>query len=87
LFYSVESKLVLISKYNKTIDQVFRGKQLLIIITDCPMYRLFDTNPFLCYRHEKTFMIIFLEDASLTRYTNGLLQAKVALLVATEGEK
>jgi hypothetical protein len=32
-------------------------------------------------------MIIFLEDASLTRYTNGLLQAKVALLVATEGEK
>ena len=24
LFYSVESKLVLISKYNKTIDKVFR---------------------------------------------------------------
>ena len=26
LFYSVESKLFLISKYNKTIDKVFRGK-------------------------------------------------------------
>ena len=28
LFYSVESKLVLISKYNKTIDKVFRGKNI-----------------------------------------------------------
>jgi len=27
LFYSVESKLVQISKYNKTIDKVFRAKQ------------------------------------------------------------
>jgi hypothetical protein len=26
-FYSVESKLFLISKYNKTIDKVFRGKK------------------------------------------------------------
>ena len=26
LFYRVESKLVLTSKYNKTIDKVFRGK-------------------------------------------------------------
>ena len=37
LFYSVESKLVLISKYIKTIDKVFRGKKLLIIISDCPI--------------------------------------------------
>jgi hypothetical protein len=27
LFYRVERKLVLISKYNKTIDKVFRGKK------------------------------------------------------------
>jgi hypothetical protein len=27
LFYSVETKLFLISKYNKTIDKVFRGKK------------------------------------------------------------
>ena len=27
LFYRVESKLVLISKYNKTIDKIFRGKK------------------------------------------------------------
>ena len=37
LFYSVESKLVLISKYNKTIDKVFRGNKKLIIIRDCPI--------------------------------------------------
>jgi hypothetical protein len=28
LFYRDESKLVLISKYNKTIDKVVRGKQI-----------------------------------------------------------
>jgi hypothetical protein len=37
LFYSVESKLFLISKYNKTIDKVFRGK-ILIIISNCPIH-------------------------------------------------
>ena len=40
LFYSVESKLVLISKYNKTIDKVFtEGKTNLIIqnVRDCPI--------------------------------------------------
>jgi hypothetical protein len=42
LFYRVESKLVLISKYNKTIDKVFRGKKL-IIISDCPIHTDFLT--------------------------------------------
>jgi hypothetical protein len=28
LFYGVETKLFLISKYNKTIDKVFRGKNI-----------------------------------------------------------
>jgi hypothetical protein len=40
LFYIVESKLVLISKYNKTIDKVFtEGKKNLIIqnVRDCPI--------------------------------------------------
>jgi hypothetical protein len=30
LFYRVESKLVMISKYNKTIDKVFREKKKII---------------------------------------------------------
>jgi hypothetical protein len=36
LFYSVESKPVLISKYNKTINKVIGGK-IIIIISDCPI--------------------------------------------------
>ena len=35
LFYRVENKLILISKYNKTIDKIIRGKQKLLIISDC----------------------------------------------------
>ena len=44
LFYRVESKLVLISKYNKTIDKDFRGEKK-IIISDCSIYtyRFFDS--------------------------------------------
>ena len=36
LLYSVESKLFLISKYDKTIDKVLR-KKILIIISNCPI--------------------------------------------------
>ena len=38
LFYSVESKLFLISKYNKTNDKVFRGKNI-----NNHKYRFFDS--------------------------------------------
>jgi hypothetical protein len=43
LFYRVESKLVLISKYNKTIDKVVRGKQINNHKWLSHMYRFFDS--------------------------------------------
>ena len=42
LFYRVERKLVLISKYNKTIDKVFRGKQINNHKWLSQTYRFFD---------------------------------------------
>ena len=43
LFYWVENKLILISKYNKTIDKIIRGKQKLLIISDCSIRTYFLT--------------------------------------------
>jgi hypothetical protein len=43
LFYSVESKLVLISKYNETIDKVFRGKCFNNHMWLSHTYRFFDS--------------------------------------------
>ena len=62
LLYSVKSKLFLISKYNKTIDKVFRGNFfLLIIINDCPIHRDFLTalslNTFFQSKWRKLSMI------------------------------
>ena len=46
LFYRVESKLVLISKYNKTIDKAFRGKKNNNHKWLSHTYRIFDSINF-----------------------------------------
>jgi hypothetical protein len=43
LFYRVESKLVLISKYNKAIDKVFKGKKINNHKWLSHTYRFFDS--------------------------------------------
>jgi hypothetical protein len=67
LFCSVEIKLVLISEYNKTIDEVLRGK-ILIIISDWPIHTDFFDSIIFKYIFFKQMMETIPDQLESCRY-------------------